>query len=297
MSSSGVNLFLQIVYLLRWHKPAGRLILMIPALWSLVLAERTLNQPIPLDLLLIIIGGSLATSALGCVINDLWDRDIDAQVERTKNRPLSAKTLSIGVGIVVLVISLLCAYGLANYLNPFSFWLCWGAVPVIIIYPLCKRFFPVPQLVLSLAWGFAVLIPWSAVTGSLSLDAWLLWTAVVLWTMGFDTVYALSDRADDQKIGINSSAIFFGEYTPLAVAIFYGLTAVMLAIVGWHLQLGSWFYGTLGVAVLLWLWQLQKIADPHLPPEMFGKLFGQNVSIGFLLLAGMESLSFLETFG
>lgn len=293
MTSADPNFFLQIIYLLRWHKPSGRLILMIPALWSLVLAEKTLHQQPPLDLLLVMIGGSLATSAMGCVINDLWDRDIDAQVERTKTRPLANKTLSIGVGIVVLAISLLCAYGFANYLNSLSFWLCWGAVPVIAIYPLCKRFFPAPQLVLSLAWGFAVLIPWSAVTGGLSLGAWLLWLAVVLWTMGFDTVYALPDRADDQKIGVNSSAIFFGDHTPLAVAVFYGLTAVTLAILGWYLHLDRWFYISLAIAVLLWLWQLQKIADPQLPPADFSRLFGQNVSIGFLLLAGMESLSFL----
>ncbi|MFN3927703.1 MAG: 4-hydroxybenzoate solanesyltransferase [Pseudanabaenaceae cyanobacterium] len=288
------NLFWQVIYLLRWHKPAGRLILMIPALWALVLAEKSLSQAIPLDLLLVIIGGSLATSAMGCVINDLWDRDLDSQVERTKNRPLAAKTLPLAVGVIVLAIASLCAFGFAKYLNGLSFGLCWLAVPVIAIYPACKRFFPIPQLVLSLAWGFAVLIPWSAVTGTLDMNAGLLWLAVVLWTLGFDTVYAMSDRADDQKLGINSSALFFGDRTPLFVTCCFLGTAGCLGLLGWHMGLDGWYYSALAIALLWWLWQAKELADPHAPPSLFARLFGQNVAIGLILLAGMESLSFLE---
>ena len=283
----------QIILLLRWHKPEGRLILMLPALWALVLAERSLEQQPPLDLLLVIIGGSLATSAGGCVVNDLWDREIDSQVERTKSRPLAAKTLTIGVGVVVLFAATICAYGFAQYLNPLSFTLCWLAVPVIAFYPACKRFFPVPQLVLSLAWGFAVLIPWSAVTGGLNLTVWVLWLAVVSWTMGFDTVYALSDRPDDLKIGIKSSAIFFGDTTPQAIAICWGITALCLLYIGYVIPLDRFYYLAWSAAVLLWLWQCQKLADPNASPDLFPRVFRQNVYIGAILLAGMESLSFL----
>ncbi|MEM8779344.1 MAG: 4-hydroxybenzoate solanesyltransferase, partial [Cyanobacteria bacterium P01_G01_bin.49] len=155
--------WLKIIHLLRWDKPAGRLILMIPALWAIFLAARGIP---PLPLIGVIILGTLATSAAGCVINDLWDRDIDPQVARTRTRPLAAKALSIKVGIAIALISLICAAILAVYLKPLSFWLCVGAVPVIVAYPLAKRVFPVPQLVLSLAWGFAVLISWTAVTGT-----------------------------------------------------------------------------------------------------------------------------------
>lgn len=283
----------QIILLLRWNKPEGRLILMLPALWALVLAERSLEQNPPLDLLLVIIGGSLATSAGGCVVNDLWDREIDSQVERTKSRPLAAKTLTLGVGVVVLFVATICAYGFAQYLNPLSFTLCWLAVPVIAFYPACKRFFPVPQLVLSLAWGFAVLIPWSAVTGGLNLTAWVLWLAVVSWTMGFDTVYALSDRPEDLKIGIKSSAIFFGDKTPQAIAICWGITALCLLYIGYVIPLDRFYYLAWSAAVLLWLWQCQKLADPNASPDLFPRVFRQNVYIGAILLAGMESLSFL----
>lgn len=262
------QLLWQIVLLLRWHKPEGRLILVLPALWALVLAERSLGQQPPLDLLLVIIGGSLTASAAGCVVNDLWDRDIDSQVERTKSRPLAAKTLPIGVGIGVLVVATLCAYGFAQYLNPLSLTLCWLAVPVIALYPACKRFFAVPQLVLSVAWGFAVLIPWSAVTGRLDTTAWVLWLAVVSWTMGFDTIYALSDRPDDLKIGVKSSAIFFGDKTPVAIAVFFGITALCLLYIGYAMHLDPIYYMAWSIAVLLWLWQCQKLAAPSPSPDL-----------------------------
>ena len=180
---------------------------MIPALWAVFLAAD--GRP-PVPLVGVIVLGTLATSAAGCVINDLWDRDIDPFVERTRARPLASRALTVQTGIAVALISLVSAAILAFYLNPLSFWLCVAAVPVIICYPLAKRCFRVPQLVLSIAWGFAVLISWSAVE-ELELATGLLWGAVVFWTMGFDTVYAMSDREDDLRLGVNSSAIFFGE--------------------------------------------------------------------------------------
>ena len=276
--------WLAIARLLRWDKPAGRLILMIPALWAIFVAEK--GTP-PLPLVGVIILGTLATSAAGCVINDLWDRDIDPQVERTRNRPLAARTLSIQVGILTALVAISCAGILALYLNSFTFWLCVAAVPVIVFYPSAKRVFPLPQLVLSIAWGFAVLISWSAVTGSLEPGTWWLWGATVFWTLGFDTVYAMSDREDDQKIGINSSALFFGKIAPEAVGIFFAATAGLLARLGliMHLHLGFWI--TLSIATIGWIWQYTRLRQPDLPKPVYGEIFRQNVWIGFVLLAGM----------
>ncbi len=274
----------KIIRLLRWDKPAGRLILMIPALWAVFLAAQ--GMP-PIVLVGVIILGTLATSATGCVINDLWDKDIDPQVDRTKNRPLASRALSIKVGIIIFAIALCCAAVLAFYLNTLSFWLCVAAVPFIICYPLAKRVFPIPQLVLSLCWGFAVLISWSAVTGNINLATWLLWGATVAWTLGFDTVYAMSDREDDLKIGINSSAIFFGKYAPEAVGLFFLVTAVLMAYLAVSLQLNLVFWLSLLAATLVWLWQYLRLRDRALPRPVYGQIFGQNVWIGFLLLGGM----------
>jgi 4-hydroxybenzoate polyprenyltransferase len=279
--------FQKIVRLLRWHKPAGRLILMLPALWATVAAAKSQHQLPPIDLLGVVILGSLTTSAAGCVINDLWDRDIDLQVDRTKTRPLAERSLSIQVGIAVLVAAGLCAFLLSTYLNPLSFGLCFAAVPVIVIYPACKRFFPVPQLVLSIAWGFAVLIPWSAVTGGLDRHAWELWTAVIAWTMGFDTIYAMSDRPDDLKVGLNSSAIFFGKYVTLAIGIFLAIALSSLIVLGWELQLGYPHYLACAIAGIIWTWHCNRLSQPEIPTELYQQSFGQNVWIGFIILAGM----------
>ncbi len=252
------------------------------------------NGEPPALLVVIIILGTLATSAAGCVANDLWDRNIDPHVERTRDRPLASKALSVKVGIVVGIISLLCAAGLAVFLNPLTFWLCVAAVPVILLYPAAKRVFPIPQLVLSIAWGFAVLISWSAVScntvsnlACLTQPMWLLWGATVLWTLGFDTVYAMSDREDDKRIGVKSSALFFGRYAPYAIAAFYVGTVLILAKLGLVMRLNYWYWGTLGIGTIAWAWQSYKLIQPSIPHPFYAFSFKQNVWIGFLLLGGM----------
>ena len=278
--------WMTVLRLMRWDKPTGRLILLVPALWSLFLAARGLP---PLPLLGVVILGTLATSAGGCVINDLWDRDIDPKVARTKNRPLASKALSVKVAIAIAFVSFLCALVVALYLlqNPISFAFCVAAVPVIVLYPLAKRVFPVPQLVLAIAWGFAVLIPWSAVTGQVETATWLLWGAVVLWTLGFDTVYAIPDREYDRQLGVNSSARFFGSNAPEMVALFFAGTGIMLLWLGINMALGFPFWVTLVAACVLWFTHYRTLRRFHPPPRVYGQIFRQNVSIGFILLGGM----------
>jgi 4-hydroxybenzoate polyprenyltransferase len=281
-----------VMRLLRWDKPEGRMILMVPALWAVFLAAR--GNP-PWILVGVIMLGTLATSAAGCVVNDLWDRNIDPQVKRTRNRPLASRALSVQVGIGVMLAGLLCAAGLALYLNTLTFWLCVAAVPVIVLYPGAKRVFAIPQLVLSIAWGFAVLISWSAVscgatpaaTPCLGMPTWLLWGATVLWTLGFDTVYAMSDREDDQRLGVQSSALFFGKYAPQAVGVFYLGTAIWLAILAVVMGLHWLFWLTWAIAIWGWGWQYYKLAQPRVHPALYPAFFRQNVLIGFALLFGM----------
>ncbi|MFQ3629281.1 MAG: UbiA family prenyltransferase, partial [Cyanobacteriota bacterium] len=148
----------------------------------------------------------------------------------------------------------------------------------------------VPQLVLSLAWGFAVLISWSAVTGTLERETWLLWGATVLWTLGFDTVYAMADREDDLRVGVNSSAIFFGRYAAQAVGVFFIATAVLLGKLGSLMELGWVYWISLLGAIALWGWQYLRLSRTRTAAPnaaLFGQIFRQNVWVGFVLLAGM----------
>lgn len=246
----------------------------------------------PLPLVGVIALGTIATSAAGCIVNDLWDRDIDPQVERTRLRPLASRALSIKVGIAIAIVAMFCAAVLAFYLNPLSFWLCVAAVPVILLYPGAKRVFPVPQLVLSIAWGFGVLISWSAVTQNLSQPTWLLWGATVMWTLGFDTVYAMSDREDDRLIGVNSSALFFGDRAPLAIGIFFAATIFFLSWLGVLMHLKYAFWITLAIAAVAWVWQYLQLIKKDLNNDVYAQMFKQNVWIGFIVLAGMIAGSF-----
>lgn len=273
-----------IIRLLRWDRPTGRLILMIPALWAVFLAAR--GTPPPL-LVGVIVVGSLVTSAAGCVVNDLWDRNIDPYVERTRDRPLASRVLSVRVGLAVALIAFGCAWGLALYLNPLSFWLCVAAVPIIVLYPLAKQVFPVPQLVMAIAWGFAVLISWSAVMTRLEPATWMLWGATVLWALGFDTVYAMADREDDQRIGVHSSARVFGQYAAHAVGACFVGAALLFAWLGSTMGLHSTFWLTLATSSCLWTWQSWRLHQKHLPPTLYSQIFQQNVGVGFLLLAGL----------
>lgn len=278
------SIWFKIIRLLRWDKPAGRLILVIPTLWSMFLAAR--GTP-PASLVSTVILLALASSAAGCAINDLWDRNIDSQVARTQNRPLASRALSIKIAVIVTSIALSCTVALASYLKPLSFWLLIAALPIILLYPLAKRVFPVPQLVLAIAWGFGVLISWSAISEHLEFSTWLLWGATVLWTLGFDTVYAMSDRENDLQIGINSSAIYFGRHAPTAVSIFFASTAFFFGLLGIDMQLGVSYWISFFLALLGWTRQCFQLYDPQLPNHAYNQIFGQNVWIGFLLLAGI----------
>ena len=230
--------------LLRWNKPTGRMILLIPAGWSLYLTPGP--NPTTFMLLRIMIGG-LLVSGLGCVVNDIWDKKIDQKVLRTKNRPLAANKLSLKTAYKILFLLILCSFFLTLSLPANSRILCislaFFALPIILIYPSAKRWFKYPQLILSICWGFAVLIPWAANEGNLnSIVLLFCWLSTIFWTFGFDTVYALADKKYDIKIGINSSAVNLQNNTRIIIHICYFLTSSFLALCGFINQVNFIFW-------------------------------------------------------
>ncbi|MEI6829864.1 MAG: 4-hydroxybenzoate polyprenyltransferase [Synechococcaceae cyanobacterium ELA445] len=282
MASSGNGSFLRGWFeLLRWHKPSGRMILLIPAGWALWL---TPGAPPAAALVGWILLGGLAVSGAGCVANDLWDRRIDPLVERTRLRPLASGRVSVASAVLLLVLCLAVALAVVLALPVASRELCLllalATLPPVLLYPSAKRWFALPQLVLALCWGFAVLIPWAAATGSLW-GGWplaLTWLATLAWTFGFDTAYAMADRRDDGALGLRSSALTLGKRVPLAVAISYGLAAVCLAIAA-ALQ---------GVGALFWpLWIVAAVAMQREAHRLDGHHFGRQVRLGGLLLLAL----------
>jgi 4-hydroxybenzoate polyprenyltransferase len=283
-----VSTLADLLRLVRWHKPSGRLILLIPAGWALWLNP---EAPPPLPLLTLMLVGGLAVSAAGCVANDLWDRRIDPLVERTRDRPLAAGRVGVPAALALLGACLLVALAtvllLPDSRRDLVLALAVAALPPVLLYPSAKRWFPFPQLVLALCWGFAVLIPWAAANGSLA-GGWpllLTWLATVLWTFGFDTVYAMSDREDDRALGVRSSALSLGEGAPMVVAACYALTGLCLAGAALLQGLAAplfwipWLLATAGM-----LREAILLRRPDLPRSAFGRHFARQVWLGGLLL-------------
>jgi 4-hydroxybenzoate polyprenyltransferase len=288
MAGGGVRAWLELV---RWHKPSGRLILLIPAGWALWLNA---SAPPSAPLVGWMVVGALAVSAAGCIANDLWDRRIDRLVERTRDRPLAARRVGVAGAVGLLLVCLLAALLVVMALPAANRTLCLAlavvALPPILLYPTAQRWLPLPQLVLALCWGFAVLIPWAAATGSLD-GGWplrLTWLAAVAWTFGFDTVYAMSDREDDRALGVRSSALTLGEQAPLVVALCYGVTAAALAgaavLVGIAFPV-FWLLWVVGAAGMLR--EAILLGSEALPRSAYGRHFGRQVQLGALLLLAL----------
>ncbi len=276
--------------LLRWNKPSGRLILLIPAGWSLWLTPA--GPPSTMLLGLVILGG-LFVSGAGCIANDIWDRQFDKKVKRTKERPLAKGSVSLKTAWILLTLMLLLSLFIVLLIPINSRNLCLQlaslSLPFIVLYPSAKRWFKYPQLILSICWGFSVLIPWAASESSLSGGITLLfcWLATIFWTFGFDTVYAMADEIDDKAIGLNSSAISLGRKSIKAVSFCYFLTSFFMAISAFKANLGLifwpfWLISTLGMQREIFL-----LSSRSKGIKTSGLHFSNQVRIGSLLLLGM----------
>lgn len=276
--------------LLRWHKPTGRLILLIPAGWALWLSPSA--PPSPALVVQIVLGG-LAVSAAGCVANDLWDRRIDAQVERTVQRPLARGAIrpadAVRLLLALLVISLVVVLSLPRSSLLLCFSLAVLALPPILLYPSAKRWFAFPQMVLAVCWGFAVLIPWAAAEARLDASAPLIscWLATVIWTFGFDTVYAMADRRDDAALGLRSSALSLGQAVVPAVRVSYGLSCGALAVAAGQSGIGPLFWPIWAVASALMQLSCRGLSRAGAEIPVFGTHFRQQAQLGVLLLLGL----------
>jgi 4-hydroxybenzoate polyprenyltransferase len=268
--------------LARFDRPIGWQLLLLPCWWASGLAAIAAGQPFPnLWHCLLCLIGAVVMRGAGCTFNDIVDRDLDAQVARTRNRPLPAGDVSVMQA--TLWLGLLCLTGLAVLLqfNWPTIILGASSLIVVAIYPFMKRVTGMPQGVLGLAFSWGALVGWSAVFGGVGWPALLLYAAAVLWTVGYDTIYALQDIEDDAIVGIRSSARTFGAHTQGAVALCYaGAAALALAAVlivggGWAALLGvAGFAGHLA-------WQVRLI--PGAGPELALKLFRSNRDAGLIL--------------
>ncbi len=230
--------------LMRLHRPIGIFLLLWPTLWALWVAGE--GRPDPLVLAVFVAGVVLMRSA-GCVINDIADRHIDRHVSRTHDRPITAGRVSVREALVLFTVLCLMAFALVLLLNRLTIYLSFAAVALAAVYPFMKRITHLPQVVLGAAFAMAVPMAFAAQTGAVPPVAWLLYATTVVWTVAYDTMYAMADREEDLRIGVKSTAILFGDADRVIIAILQVLFLLGLYLFGRQAELG-WVYN-LGVII------------------------------------------------
>ena len=268
--------------LTRFDRPIGILILLWPALWALWVASD--GRP-DLGVLTVICLGVVLMRAAGCVINDYADRDFDPHVARTKQRPIAAGKVKPKEALWIFVVLCLCAFGLVLTLNIFTILLSFIAAFLAASYPFMKRYTQLPQAYLGIAFGWVIPMSFSAQTNYIPLVAWVMYLAVVLWALVYDTMYAMVDKEDDLKIGVKSTAILFGSYDRYIMAFLQLIIIGLLIIVGQMKHLSWPYYGGILVATGLFVYQ-QKLIYYRDKNQCF-KAFLNNNWFGMVVFIGL----------
>ena len=270
--------------LVRLNRPIGILLLLWPALWALWIAGE--GRPRWDVTLIFMLGVALMRSA-GCAINDYADRQFDGQVARTRLRPLAVGLIQPKEALGVFVVLSLMAFGLVLLLNWQTVAMSFLAVILAAVYPFMKRYTHLPQVVLGVAFGWAVPMAFMALTERVPPVAWLLFVAAVIWALIYDTEYAMVDREDDLKIGVKSTAILFGRHDRLVIGVLQLVMLALLLLVGVRVGLGLYYYLALGFGAVLFLRQqyLMRNRDPNGCFDAFldNNSFGMVIFLGLLL--------------
>lgn len=269
--------------LMRLDRPIGSWLLFLPGLWAFAMVAPDWRQGLWLSALFGL--GAVLMRGAGCVVNDLWDRDLDRQVERTAGRPLASGALRARHALVFLALVLAAALLILLQLNRAAQWLGVASLLPVVLYPLAKRVTDWPQAVLGVIFSWAAPMGYAAVTGGLDAAALALWAAGFCWILGYDTIYAHQDREDDALVGIRSSALRLGDKTRPFLILCYGLTMGLLALAGWLAGLAPWYL--LGLALPGAMLARQVIQLDIADPALCLRLFKANRDVGLAIAAAL----------
>ncbi|MBL3555902.1 MULTISPECIES: 4-hydroxybenzoate octaprenyltransferase [Marinobacter] len=269
--------------LLRLDRPIGSLLLLWPTYWALWLAADGFPG---IGNFIVFTLGVFLMRAAGCAINDFADRKVDRHVKRTKDRPLTSGRIEAWEAVALFAgICLIAFLMVVLFTNTLTLYLSFGGVILAFIYPFMKRYTHLPQLFLGAAFSWAIPMAWAAEAGEVTRMAWLLFTANVLWTVAYDTLYAMVDRDDDIKIGIKSTAILFGEADRAVIAVLQGLVVLILILVGQQAELGVFYY--LGLVAMACLFVFQQHLARDRERDGCFKAFLNNNWAGFAVFTGL----------
>ena len=274
--------FQALLQLIRFDKPIGTLLLLWPTLWALWIAAEGLPD---WDLLFIFCLGTLLMRSAGCVVNDLADRHWDGEVNRTQGRPLVTGVVSAKEARLLFLALLLMAFVLVLFTNPLTVKLSFAAVALASFYPFMKRYTHLPQVVLGAAFSWGIPMAFAAQRDSLPIALWLLYMANLLWTVAYDTQYAMVDRDDDLRMGIKSTAILFGEYDRVVVGLLQLATLLCLFLTGQAFGLGVIY--NVALVMVAGLFAYHQLLIRERVPEQCFRAFLNNNWVGVVLFAGV----------
>ena len=269
--------------LARFDRPIGTWLLLWPTLWALWIAGR--GRPDP-GVLIVFVAGVVVMRAAGCIINDFADRNIDAHVRRTRDRPLAARRVSPAEALGLFLVLMVAALWLVMRLNRLTIELAVIGAALTASYPFVKRFFPLPQLYLGLSFGgWSIPMAFAAQLGAVPRVAWVLYIAAVIWAVVYDTQYAMVDREDDRRVGIQSSALLFADLDRLLIGALQAIMLIALALAGHDLKLGTWY--TAGLAVVAGLFVYQQWLIRRREPAACLRAFLNNNYVGMAIFIGV----------
>jgi 4-hydroxybenzoate polyprenyltransferase len=269
----------------RLERPIGWWLLLLPGWWSSTLASDSLHRLPNLWHLVLLLVGSVAMRGAGCTYNDIVDRDLDAKVARTRARPIPSGHVTVRNAKIFLVAQALVGLVVLLQFNRFAILLGILSLATVVIYPFMKRITDWPQLGLGLAFSWGALMGWAAIFGSLAWPPFLLYAGAILWTIGYDTIYAHQDKEDDALIGVRSTARLFGENTRQMLTRLYGGATWLI---GWSfIEAGAGWAAILGVLLgaLHFSWQIWRL-DIDDPAQCL-RLFQSNRDYGLIIFAGL----------
>lgn len=270
----------------RFDRPIGVWLLLFPCWWSQTLAEVDAGQPFPnVTYLALFAIGALAMRAAGCAYNDYVDRDLDAKVQRTANRPIPAGQISPAVALIFAAVCALVGLAVLMNFNRFTIGLAASSLVIVTAYPFAKRFTAYPQFVLGLAFNWGALVGWAAVKGSIGWPAVVLYAGCVLWSVGYDTIYAHQDKEDDARIGVGSTALQFGDNTVSYVGALYGAAVVLWLIAGALAGAHLIFFLAVTLVFLQMSWQVATL-DINNPANCLWR-FRSNRDVGIAVFLGL----------
>lgn len=271
--------------LIRADRPIGTWLLLLPCLWSVTMANGAVlgSRPDPWFITLFAIGAFVMRGA-GCVVNDLWDRDIDGKVARTADRPIASGEVSVKQALAFLACLLLIGLGVLLQFNTAAITMGVASLGLVAVYPLMKRITYWPQAFLGITFNWGALLAWAAVEGSVGWPAILMYLAGFFWTLGYDTVYGHQDKEDDMLVGVKSASIKLGRNTKPFVALFYTLTVVLMAFAGDAAGMGWFYFLMLGAAAVQFAWQVGTL-EIDAPKNCLAR-FKSNRDAGLMIFLG-----------